>query len=163
MCKFNQCLRALRKMSTKTYAMWKKLTTHCSFCVRILKTVIAVCTQYMWAWVNFVHNLHCLLKNLRGQQKFYATAGRAVCDKYHVCLSLGWNSFTGILSKFWKCGRIFGWSPDRLMASYGHADDVNAPGFWWHFRNMFAFIWSHTYCGVSPISVSWFNWHVNEF
>ena len=59
-------------------------------------SMYAICV----GWVNFVHNLHCLLKNLRGQQKFYATAGRAVCDKYHVCLSLGWNSFTGILSKF---------------------------------------------------------------
>ena len=155
MCKFYQYLCTLRKSGTNTYAICVKFTTYYTFCVRIL--------QYLWVCADFVYNLHCLLKNLRGQQKFYATAGRAVCDKYHVCLSLGWNSFTGILSKFWKCGRIFGWSPDRLMASYGHADDVNAPGFWWHFRNMFAFIWSHTYCGVSPISVSWFNWHVNEF
>ena len=84
MCKFNQCLRALRKMSTKTYAIWKKLTTHCSFCVRILKTVIAVCTRYVWAWVNFVHNLRCLLKNLRSQQNFYATAGPTGPDKYHL-------------------------------------------------------------------------------
>ena len=74
----------LCKMSTKTYTIWKNLTTHWSFCVRILKTVIAVCTQYVWAWVNFVHNLRCLLKNLRSQQKFYATAGPTGPDKYEL-------------------------------------------------------------------------------
>ena len=43
-----------------------------------------MCTQYVWAWVNFVHNLRCLLKNLRSQQKFYATAGCTGCDKYEL-------------------------------------------------------------------------------
>ena len=89
MCQFNQCLPALHKMSPKTYTIWTNLTTHCSFCVRILKTVIAVCTQYVWAWVNFVHNLRCLLKNLRSQQKFYATAGPTGRDKYHLCILVG--------------------------------------------------------------------------
>ena len=43
--------------------------------------------QYVWAWVNFVHNLRCLLKNLRSQQKIYATAGPTGPDKYHLCFS----------------------------------------------------------------------------
>ena len=36
-------------------------------------------------WVNFVHSLRCLLKNLRSQQKFYATAGPTGPDKYELC------------------------------------------------------------------------------
>ena len=43
-----------------------------------------MCTQYVWAWVNFVHNLRCLLKNLRSQQNFYATAGPTGPDKYEL-------------------------------------------------------------------------------
>ena len=35
-------------------------------------------------WVNFVHSLRCLLKNLRNQQKYYATAGPTGRDKYHL-------------------------------------------------------------------------------
>ena len=42
--------------------------------------VYAICV----GWVNFVHNLRCLLKNLRSQQKFYATAGPTGPDKYDV-------------------------------------------------------------------------------
>ena len=43
--------------------------------------VYAICV----GWVNFVHNLRCLLKNLRSQQKFYATAGPTGPDKYELC------------------------------------------------------------------------------
>ena len=42
-------------------------------------------TQYVWAWVNFVNNLRCLLKILRSQQNLYAAAGRTGRDKYHLC------------------------------------------------------------------------------
>ena len=43
------------------------------------------CTQYVWAWENFVNNLRCLLKILRSQQNLYAAAGRTGRDKYHLC------------------------------------------------------------------------------
>ena len=46
--------------------------------------VYAICV----GWVNFVHNLRCLLKNLRSQQKFYATAGPTGPDKYELCRHL---------------------------------------------------------------------------
>ena len=48
------------------------------------RSMYAICV----GWVNFVHSLRCLLKNLRSQQKFYATAGRTGRDKYHLCLRL---------------------------------------------------------------------------
>ena len=69
MCKFNQCLRTLCKRSTKIHAICVNLTT-----------------QYVWAWVNFDHNLRCLLKDLCTQQKFYASASRTGRNKYH-----GWT------------------------------------------------------------------------
>ena len=59
MCKFDQYLHTSRKSGINVYAI----------CV---------------GWVNFVHNLRCLLKNLRSQQKFYATAGPTGPDKYDV-------------------------------------------------------------------------------
>ena len=60
MCKFDQYLHTSRKSGINVYAI----------CV---------------GWVNFVHNLRCLLKNLRSQQKFYATAGPTGPDKYELC------------------------------------------------------------------------------
>ena len=45
-------------------------------------------SMYAICVINFVHNLRCLLKNLRSQQKFYATAGCTGCDKYELCLLL---------------------------------------------------------------------------
>ena len=69
MCKFNQCLRTFCKRSTKIHAICVNLTT-----------------QYVWAWVNFDHNLRCLLKDLCTQQKFYASASRTGRNKYH-----GWT------------------------------------------------------------------------
>ena len=62
MCKFDQYLHTSRKSGINVYAI----------CV---------------GWVNFVHNLRCLLKNLRSQQKFYATAGPTGPDKYELWLS----------------------------------------------------------------------------
>ena len=62
MCKFDQYLHTSRKSGINVYAI----------CV---------------GWVNFVHNLRCLLKNLRSQQKFYATAGPTGPDKYELCSS----------------------------------------------------------------------------
>ena len=59
MCKFDQYLHTSRKSGINVYAI----------CV---------------GWVNFVHNLRCLLKNLRSQQKFYATAGPTGPDKYEL-------------------------------------------------------------------------------
>ena len=59
MCKFGQYLHTSRKSGINVYAI----------CV---------------GWVNFVHNLRCLLKNLRSQQKFYATAGPTGPDKYEL-------------------------------------------------------------------------------
>ena len=44
-------------------------------------------SMYAICVINFVHNLRCLLKNLRSQQKFYATAGCTGCDKYELCLT----------------------------------------------------------------------------
>ena len=44
------------------------------------RSMYAICV----GWVNFVHSLRCLLKNLRSQQKFYATAGPTGRDKYHL-------------------------------------------------------------------------------
>ena len=46
--------------------------------------VYAICV----GWVNFVHNLRCLLKNLRSQQKFYATAGCTGCNKYELYMDM---------------------------------------------------------------------------
>ena len=63
MCKFDQYLHTSRKSGINVYAI----------CV---------------GWVNFVHNLRCLLKNLRSQQKFYATAGPTGPDKYELCCSV---------------------------------------------------------------------------
>ena len=95
MCKFDQYLHTLRKNGTNTSAICvsltnTNLTTYCTVCERIL--------QCVWACVNFVHNLRCLLKKRR--RKNYATAGR---DKYDVwcrvavqlalkapCLELSW-------------------------------------------------------------------------
>ena len=45
------------------------------------RSMYAICV----GWVNFVHSLRCLLKNLRSQQKFYATAGPTGRDKYELC------------------------------------------------------------------------------
>ena len=59
MCKFDQYLHTSRKSD---------------------RNVCAICV----GWVNFVHNLRCLLKNLRSQQKFYATAGPTGPDKYEL-------------------------------------------------------------------------------
>ena len=67
MCKFDQYLHTSRKSGINVYAI----------CV---------------GWVNFVHNLRCLLKNLRSQQKFYATAGPTGPDKYHLCEILNFQS-----------------------------------------------------------------------
>ena len=61
MCKFDQYLHTSHKSGINVYAI----------CV---------------GWVNFVHNLRCLLKNLRSQQKFYATAGPTGPDKYELCV-----------------------------------------------------------------------------
>ena len=63
MCKFDQYLHTSRKSGIN---------------------VNAICV----GWVNFVHNLRCLLKNLRSQQKFYATAGPTGPDKYELCTTL---------------------------------------------------------------------------
>ena len=63
MCKFDQYLHTSRKSGINVYAI----------CV---------------GWVNFVHNLRCLLKNLRSQQKFYATAGPTGPDKYELCVGM---------------------------------------------------------------------------
>ena len=63
MCKFDQYLHTSRKSGINVYAI----------CV---------------GWVYFVHNLRCLLKNLRSQQKFYATAGPTGPDKYELCVQL---------------------------------------------------------------------------
>ena len=68
MCKFDQYLHTSRKSGINVYAI----------CV---------------GWVNFVHNLRCLLKNLRSQQKFYATAGPTGPDKYELCLENAQNPF----------------------------------------------------------------------
>ena len=46
-------------------------------------------SMYAICVINFVHNLRCLLKNLRSQLKFYVT-GR---DKYHL-----WNHINNLLS-----------------------------------------------------------------
>ena len=70
MCKFDQYLHTSRKSGINVYAI----------CV---------------GWVNFVHNLRCLLKNLRSQQKFYATAGPTGPDKYEL-----WSSLI-IFAFFW--------------------------------------------------------------
>ena len=48
------------------------------------RSMYAICV----GWVNFVHSLRCLLKNLRSQQKIYATAGPTGRDKYHLCLTV---------------------------------------------------------------------------
>ena len=42
------------------------------------------------------------MKNLRSQQKIYATAGRTGRDKYHVCLppTLRMNSVTRVFEAF---------------------------------------------------------------
>ena len=69
MCKFDQYLHTSRKSGINVYAI----------CV---------------GWVNFVHNLRCLLKNLRSQQKFYATAGPTGPDKYELCLRLDVDNCT---------------------------------------------------------------------
>ena len=37
---------------------------------------------FMCEFVNFVHNLHCLLTNLHSEQKIYSTAGLTGRDKY---------------------------------------------------------------------------------
>ena len=44
------------------------------------RSMYAICV----GWENFVHSLRCLLKNLRSQQNFYATAGPTGPDKYHL-------------------------------------------------------------------------------
>ena len=74
MCKFGQYLHTSRKSGRNVYAI----------CV---------------GWVNFVHSLHCLLKNLRSQQKFYATAGPTGPDKYEL-----WT----VVGVFWlgRCSRL---------------------------------------------------------
>ena len=74
MCKFDQYLHTSRKSGINVYAI----------CV---------------GWVNFVHNLCCLLKNLCSQQKFYATDGRTSRDKYHVdMIGQRWQEWNMILS-----------------------------------------------------------------
>ena len=44
------------------------------------RSMYAICV----GWVNYVHSLRFFLKNLRSQQKFYATAGPTGPDKYDV-------------------------------------------------------------------------------
>ena len=75
MCKFDQYLHTSRKSGINVYAI----------CV---------------GWVNFVHNLRCLLKNLRSQQKFYATAGPTGPDKYELCAAdaLVWRNANNVVS-----------------------------------------------------------------
>ena len=71
--------------------------------------MIAVCTQYVWAWVNFVHNLRCLLKNLRSQQKFYATAGPTGPDKYELCNGDGPKVTKPLENHRWQ------WCPEKII------------------------------------------------
>ena len=91
MCKFDQYLHTSRKSGINVYTI----------CV---------------GWVNFVHNLRCLLNNLRSQQKFYATAGPTGPDKYELwsmseyevtlhktCLA---KCFIALLSYMWLFKRV---------------------------------------------------------
>ena len=78
-CKFNQYLCALRKMSNMKKNDHSLLILRKNF-ENSDRSMYAICV----GWVNFVHSLRCLLKNLRSQQNFYATTGRTGRDKYHL-------------------------------------------------------------------------------
>ena len=92
MCKFDQYLHTSRKSGINVYAI----------CV---------------GWVNFVHNLRCLLKNLRSQQKFYATAGPTGPDKYELCYQQ-----TRLIRSPDEVSRHLSHRPQGLSTLYTHAD-----------------------------------------
>ena len=73
-------------------------------------------SMYAICVINFVHNLRCLLKNLRSQQKFYATAGCTGCDKYELCIYVSGpketqeaveSGINGFISNGCSCRRLF--------------------------------------------------------
>ena len=99
MCKFDQYLHTSRKSGINVYAI----------CV---------------GWVNFVHNLRCLLKNLRSQQNFYATAGPTGPDKYHLWVWAPKGAWLPRVPGFQGC-----WVPVGAGLLKGATEGAGLPGF----------------------------------